>query len=282
MTPGPLPGDTGAVAEPAFRSDLYRGTARYYDRYRLPYPQALIHDLAGRAEADGAGRLLDLACGTGQLTFALRHHFAEVWAVDQEPEMAGLVREKAVRDGIPGIRPVVSAAENLAAPDDSFDLVTIGNAFHRLPRGPVAASVIRWLRPGRYLALAWGDSPWDGEAPWQQAMSAAMRRWRARAADRDRIPAGYGQARRECPDLVVLRRAGFETVGRYEFTVPHVWTAGELAGFLLSTSVLSRAALCGAAAEFAADLGRELQAAEPSGRFRQTLSFAYDLARRPP
>ena len=71
-------------------------------------------------------------------------------------------------------------------------------------------------------------------------------------------------------------------VGRYQFPVPHEWTAGELTGFLLSTSVLSRAALGAAAAEFTADLGRELQAAEPGGRFRQTLTFAYDLARRPP
>ena len=196
--------------------------------------------------------------------------------------MAGLVREKAARAGIHGIRPVVGAAEKLAAPERSFDLVTVGNAFHRLPRDPVAARVIRWLRPGRYLALAWGDSPWYGEAPWQRAMSAAMRRWRSQAEDRDRVPAGYEQARRECPDLVVLRRAGFEIVGRYQFPVPHEWTAAELTGFLLSTSVLSRAALGGAAAEFAADLGRDLRAAEPSGRFRQTLTFAYDLARRPP
>ncbi len=111
LPPGLPAGDTGGVSEPEFRSDLYRGTARYYDQDRVPYPQALIQDLAGRAEADGSGRLLDLACGTGQLIFALRRHFAEAWAVDQEPEMAGLVREKAARAGIHGIRPVVSAAE---------------------------------------------------------------------------------------------------------------------------------------------------------------------------
>jgi SAM-dependent methyltransferase len=59
-----------------FRRDLFRGTAGYYDRFRAPYPQALIDDLAGRpgpgAGPGGAGRLLDLACGTGQLSFAFR------------------------------------------------------------------------------------------------------------------------------------------------------------------------------------------------------------------
>jgi 2-polyprenyl-3-methyl-5-hydroxy-6-metoxy-1,4-benzoquinol methylase len=70
------------VADPEFRPDLYQGTAGYYDRFRVPYPPDLIDDLGGRAGADGAGRLLDLACGTGQLSFAVHARFAEVWADD--------------------------------------------------------------------------------------------------------------------------------------------------------------------------------------------------------
>jgi predicted TPR repeat methyltransferase len=48
-----------------FGTDLYRGSAGYYDRYRLPYPEAMLADLIMRAEVSGRGRLLDLACGTG-------------------------------------------------------------------------------------------------------------------------------------------------------------------------------------------------------------------------
>jgi hypothetical protein len=51
--------------EVRFAADLYRGTAGYYDRYRLPYPEAMIEDLARTAQVSGRGRLLDLACGTG-------------------------------------------------------------------------------------------------------------------------------------------------------------------------------------------------------------------------
>ena len=63
--------------EVRFRPDLYRGSAGYYDRYRLPYPEAMIADLVRRAEVSGRGRLLDLACGTGQLAFPLRSWFCE-------------------------------------------------------------------------------------------------------------------------------------------------------------------------------------------------------------
>ena len=48
-----------------FATDLYQGTAEYYDRYRLPYPEAMTEDLIARTGVSGQGRLLDLACGTG-------------------------------------------------------------------------------------------------------------------------------------------------------------------------------------------------------------------------
>jgi SAM-dependent methyltransferase len=207
------------VADPEFRRDLYQGTAGYYDRFRVPYPPDLIDDLADRAGADGAGRLLDLACGTGQLSFVLRARFAEVWAIDQEPEMIAVVRDKARAAGLTGFRELACVFEDLQASAGSFDLVAIGNAFHRLPRDAVAASTFRWLRPGGFLALVWGGSPFE--------------------------------------------------------------SAATLAGWVMSTSVLSPVALGDRATEFADDLRRTLYASQPDGLFRQTIMFACDLARRP-
>ncbi len=273
--------DNGGVADLEFRRDLFRGTARYYDRYRVPYPQSLIDDLAQRSGADGEGRLLDLACGTGQITFALQDRFAEVWAVDQEPDMVAVVREKAGAAGLGHIRPLTSAVEDLSAPGESFDLVAIGNAFHRLRRERAAAGALRWLRPGRFLALVWGGSPWEGEEPWQQALSATMRRWRTRAGADDRIPPGYEQDRKERPDLAILRQSGFGVVGDYTFTAAHEWTPDALVGFVFSTGVLSRAALGDLAPGFEEDLRREFHACAPDGRLPQVIGFGYQLARRP-
>ena len=273
--------DNICVQSHEFRRDLYRGTAGDYEAYRLPYPAALIAELAACAGADGAGALLDLACGTGQLSFALHGHFAETWAVDQEPDMIQLAREKATAAGIRNMRFVTSAAEELVLPTEIFDLVTIGNAFHRLPRLQVARRVWRWLRPGRPLALVWSASPWDGPEPWQQAMSATMARWRARLVDSDRIPAGYDQARRDLPDQEVLRQAGFELADTSQITVRNDWTSAELAGFTFSTSVLSRAALGPLASAFEDDLRGAVEASAAGSTLRQEVSFAVELARRP-
>jgi ubiquinone/menaquinone biosynthesis C-methylase UbiE len=269
------------VDELEFRRDLYRGTAGYYDRFRVPYPQRLIDDLAQRTEVDGAGRLLDLACGPGLISFALHRHFPEIWAVDQEPDMIDVARQKAQAAGIGGIRFLTSAAEDLSAPEESFDLIAIGNAFHRLRRETVAASALRWLRPGGFLALLWGGSPWPGEAPWQLAMSVTMERWMTRVAAHGRVPSGYDRVREKRPDLAILDEAGFQLAGSSEFLVAHEWTPETIIGFVYSSSILPRAALGDLAPDFESDLQRDLRACEPSGRLRQTISFAYDLALRP-
>jgi ubiquinone/menaquinone biosynthesis C-methylase UbiE len=188
--------------ELAFRPDLYRGTASDYDRFRIAYPVALVDDLAARARLTGHGRLLDLACGTGQITFAAHAHFAEVWAVDQETDMIEMVGAKATAGGLSHVRTIVSTAENLDAPERSFELVAVGNAFHRLRRQTVATKVRRWLEPGRCLALLWSDLPWHGAADWQQAMATTLDTWRTRTGATDAGPRhqtiafGYELARR--------------------------------------------------------------------------------------
>lgn len=267
------------MADPEFRADLFRGAGRDYDRFRLPYPQPLIDDLAWRSGATGEGWLLDLGCGTGQISFALRGQFAQTWAVDQEPDMISVVREKA--GAADDMRIEVSAAEDASAPEESFDLVAIGNAFHRMRREAVAARVVRWLRPGGFLALVWGGSPWAGEEPWQRALEATMQVWRTQAEGRERVPAGYEQARQARPDAAILGAAGLEMAGSFEFPTVHDWTPDTIVGFVFSTSVLSRHALGDLAPEFERDLRRALDPHARAGPLRQTMDFAYQLARKP-
>ena len=264
--------------EVRFAADLFRGSAGYYDRYRLPYPDAMLTDLVRRARASGAGRLLDLGCGTGQLAFPLRRWFGEVWAVDQEPDMVDVVRAKAAAAGADDLRPIVSSAETLVAGPESFELVVIGNAFHRLDRDLVADRIVGWLTPAGHLALCWSDSPWVGEQDWQRTLLAILDRWKTALGARDRVPAGWDRARQRRPDLQVLSDAGFEAAERHEFTIEHRWSMPEIAGHIRSTSVLPAAVLGDQAAAFDADLVAGLG---PYGVLTQTVSFAYELARKP-
>src|SRR5512142_1629001 len=252
-------GEVSPVPDAArFRDDLYRGSAWYYDRYRLPYPEAMVCDLARRAGVSGRGRLLDLACGTGQLAFPLRRWFGEVWAVDSEPDMAEMVRAKAAAAGAAGVRPVVAKAETLRAEPGYFELAVIGNEFHRLDRELVAGRILGWLQPGGHLALCWSTSPWAGAAGWQRALASALDRWKTALGAGSRVPAGWDLGRQRRPDPQVLSAAGFEPGGRHEFAVEHRWSLPELAGNIRSTSFLPASVLGGQAAAFDADLAATL------------------------
>ncbi|MFD8652630.1 class I SAM-dependent methyltransferase, partial [Streptomyces mirabilis] len=241
-----------------FEPDLYRGTADYYDRFRLPYPDAMIADLVRRAAPSGRGRLLDLACGTGQLAFPLRGSFAEVWCVDAEPDMTEVVRAKALAVGATHMRAITVGAEDLPAGPDSFESIVIGNAFHRLRRAAVAGLAHTWLRPGGSLALCWSTSPWAGSRDWQRALAGVLRTWQNALGAAGRVPPGWDRPRQRDPDHDVLSRAGFEPAGRHAFSVEHHWTIRELAGHIRSTSFLPPPVLADHAAAFDADLTAEL------------------------
>jgi len=265
-----------------FAPGLYRGTAGYYERFRVPYPPELIDDLVGRARPSGRGRLLDLACGTGQITFAVAARFAEVWSVDQEPDMIEVVRGKARAAGAARVHPVVSSAESLDAPPGAFELVAIGNAFHRLGRDVVAANAFRWLAPRGSIALLWASSPLTGKEDWQIAMSSLLSSWETRLGAGARVPAGWERVREERPDHAVLKAAGFELVHSSRFPAAHDWTVDALIGFVYSTSLFARPFIGDRARAFERDVDRELAEFTTDGRLSEVIDFAYELARRPP
>ena len=179
--------------DPVYRTDLYKGTSAYYERYRLPYPDRLLDDLRARVPITGRGRLLDLACGTGQIAFALAPDFAEVWGVDQEEESIAFATEKARRSGVRNAHWIAATAEDVLL-EGRFELIAIGNAFHRLHRHRVAERSRSQLSVGGCLALLWGGSPWSGSEPWQRMMDETLERWMHAVGAADRVPAGWQES----------------------------------------------------------------------------------------
>ena len=262
-----------------FRADLYEGTAEYYDRFRPHYPAVLLDDLRARVPLVGTARLLDLACGTGQVAFALAADVAEVWAVDQEVGSVEFVKRKAQRLGVTNIHWIAATAEDVTL-DGMFDLVAIGNAFQRLDRDVVARRLVPDLPQGGCLALLWSDSPWHGDQPWQHALRDTFERWMDALGARDRVPRGWEQAMDQDPHEQVLRRAGLSYEGKFEFSIVERWNVESLIGYVYSTSFLNRAVLEHQAHAFENDLRRQLLACCGDGLFEQDLTFAYELARR--
>jgi SAM-dependent methyltransferase len=160
-----------------FSHDAFAGTAAAYVRYRLPYPPALLAHLVARLAPTKTGRLLDLGCGPGRVALDLAPKFAEVWAIDLEPEMVAVGPAEAERRRVNNVRWLVGAAEALEAPAGTFDLVTAGEAFHRFDQRLVTARILKWLRPGGALAIMGGEGAINGDVPWQLAAQLVVRRF---------------------------------------------------------------------------------------------------------
>lgn len=250
------------------------GTAQHYARYRVPYPRELIDDLLTRTSTTGEGNLLDLACGTGQLSLPLAPHFRQVWAVDLEAEMIEVGRHESEELGVTNVRWLVGRAEDLALDRESFELVAIGSAFHRLDYRLVAERVLGWLVPGGHLAVANSSSIWSGTAKWQPLVIDVLRRWSPKR------PAPLKPAEKSVSYVEVLRTAGYQHVERHEFDIPHKWTLDELIGYLHSTSIASLSALGDSVEEFEAEVRQTLLSYDPSGHYSETMRFDYTLGRR--
>ena len=285
---------------PNLRPDAFFGVAGDYARYRLPYPEALLQSLLEQAALPASGaKLIDLACGPGRVALAIADRFGEILAVDLEPEMIETGRREAARRGVDHIRWSVGRAEDFAAPACGFDLVTIGEAFHRLDRPRVAGKALGWLKPGGALitlgmenaahvsayqpgaSAASTLNSRDGDVRWRRPLADVVRRFvgtpAARTGDKPNPTFAEGIADQEA----VLREAGFIEVATRDFAFPHEWNLPDLLGNLRSTSVLSPHALGARHDAFEAELSAALLAFNPAGRFAEQISCGYTFARKP-
>jgi ubiquinone/menaquinone biosynthesis C-methylase UbiE len=109
-------------------------------------------------------RVLDIACGTGNVTLPLARRGATVTGLDMTPHLLEEARARAAREGL-NIRFDEGFAEALPYPDASFDMVVsmFGIMFSPAPE-TVASEMARVLRPGGRLALAnWTQSGFVGK-----------------------------------------------------------------------------------------------------------------------
>jgi len=79
--------------------------------------------------------VLDIACGTGNVTLPLAHRGATVTALDMTPHLLEEARARAASEGL-NIRFDEGLAEALPYPDASFDMVVsmFGIMFSRPPK----------------------------------------------------------------------------------------------------------------------------------------------------
>lgn len=121
--------------------------------------------LVREAAVQRGERVLDLACGTGDIALATAAHGAKVIGLDITPRMVELARVKASRARPAALpRPDFLVGDMMSLPfrDASVDLVTTGYGLRNVPviEGAVD-EIARVLRPGgRLLSLDFNRPEW--------------------------------------------------------------------------------------------------------------------------
>lgn len=257
--------------------DLFKGTAHYYSKYRPAYPAELIRCIVSRFALDGRSELLDLGCGTGQLTVRFADWFEKITGVDNETEMLQEARRITEEMRICNMHWVHGNAENYikGLKHESFRLVIIAKAFHWMDRTRMLEQLHSRVERNGGVAIIDSYTP-DRKAPtdWQIAVDKIVKKWYG--PERRAGNSTYTHPTVSHEDIVAA--SPFEVEVHRLPVYEHTWTVESIIGNLYSTSFASRRFLRDQAVLFEKELEEALLNLDSSGIFRAEMHTSIILA----
>jgi SAM-dependent methyltransferase len=121
---------TSERSEPTRRAESFDGAAVDYDAFRLPYPTEVVQIVASAGHLSEGSRVLEVGCGTGQLSVDLARRGCELVAVEMGPNLARRAQRNLAP--FPRARVEVATFEAWPLPAARFDAVVCASALHWL------------------------------------------------------------------------------------------------------------------------------------------------------
>jgi ubiquinone/menaquinone biosynthesis C-methylase UbiE len=157
--------------------------AGFYHQYRRGYPPAVIDTLIGTFGLASDDVVIDLGCGTGQLTLPIARRVRAVAGVDPEPDMLARARQAAADQGIRNASWLLGADTDLPAlaallGGRSAAAVTISQALHWMDYRELIPALVPLLRPGGGIAVITNGTPmWLQDSAWSRALRGFLEQW---------------------------------------------------------------------------------------------------------
>ena len=129
---------------------LFDSVADLYDDTRVGYPGAIIDELFTIAELHAGSPVLEVGCGTGQLTVDLARRAVQLTAIDLGASMVAATAEKVAKHGSTVQH---SPFEEFEAPESSFAAVVSATAFHWIDPDVAWTKSAALLQPGGWIAI---------------------------------------------------------------------------------------------------------------------------------
>lgn len=124
--------------------------ANLYDEMRVGYPEDVVDWVLSTAGVGEGSQVLEIGCGTGQLTRQLAPRGVRLTAIDLGPTMVQVARS---HPETRGVEFHATPFEDFEAANGSFDLIVSAGAFHWIDPDVAWTKSARLLRTGGWFAL---------------------------------------------------------------------------------------------------------------------------------
>jgi trans-aconitate methyltransferase len=157
--------------------------AGFYHQYRRGYPPEVIDTLTGAFGLTADDVVIDLGCGTGQLTLPIARRVRAVAGIDPEPDMLARARQAAAEQGVANASWLLGADTDIPAlaallGDRRAAAVTVAQALHWMRYRELIPALVPLLRPGGGIAVITNGTPmWLQDSPWSQALRSFLEQW---------------------------------------------------------------------------------------------------------
>jgi ubiquinone/menaquinone biosynthesis C-methylase UbiE len=121
------------MSQEKLNAQQFGAAAQRYVESSVHARGADLEQMAGIAKGLGGGKVLDLGCGGGHVSYMLAPLVGEVTACDLSAEMVAAVGAEARRRGLHNVRTARGPAEALPFADQSFDAVFCRYTTHHWP-----------------------------------------------------------------------------------------------------------------------------------------------------
>jgi ubiquinone/menaquinone biosynthesis C-methylase UbiE len=157
--------------------------ADLYQRYRRGYPTAVLDCLVDSFGLTAQDTVIDLGCGTGQLSLPMATRVRGVIGVDPEPDMLARARLAATELGLSNVSWVLGADTDLPTISallghGTVGAVTIGQALHWMDVDRLFAGLSSLTRAGGGVAVVANGTPlWLQDNSWSRALRDCLEQW---------------------------------------------------------------------------------------------------------
>jgi ubiquinone/menaquinone biosynthesis C-methylase UbiE len=194
--------------------DLFSSQASIYAQYRPGYPRELFDYII--QYVNNKQTAWDCATGNGQAALELTRYFEKVMATDISEKQLQQAQTHAK------ITYSVSTAENTPFADNSFDCITVAQAYHWFGFDAFQKEVMRVAKPGAVIAI-WGYSLVVCE---HEVLNALINTFY-----REKVGAYWDKERRYVDEHYTTVPFPYEALPSKEFKINVQWNLQQLIGY---------------------------------------------------